>query len=202
MAPRCDSWLRFHLCRACESAVEDRWKRQLEEARLHFERGEMTDSHFTWDEYFIRIAHLVAQKSKDRSTKVGAVIVGPDREIRSTGFNGFPRGVNDYAEERHGRPAKYDWTVHAEANAIVNSARHGAATKDCTLYLNWEPYPCAECAKLISNSGIVLVVGPAIPFGGRPVANQIDWQEKFKVTRKMFAEVGVETRTVPYITSL
>jgi deoxycytidylate deaminase len=48
-----------------------------------------------WDEYFINLAGLVAQKSKDPSTKVGCVIVGPDHEIRTTGFNGFPRGVRE-----------------------------------------------------------------------------------------------------------
>lgn len=162
----------------------------------------MTDGHMTWEEYFIRQAHLVAQKSKDRSTKVGAVIVGPDHELRSTGFNGFPREVNDWVEDRHERPAKYEWTEHAERNAIYNAARHGAALKGCTMYLNWEPYPCPDCARAVIQAGIICVVGPVIPFGGKPAANQIDWQERFKTTREMFAEAGVQTKVVEYITSL
>jgi dCMP deaminase len=48
-----------------------------------------------WDEFFINICYTVAKKSKDRSTQVGCVVVGPDQEIRSTGFNGLPRGVID-----------------------------------------------------------------------------------------------------------
>ncbi|MEK0326670.1 MAG: deaminase [Nitrosopumilus sp.] len=50
-----------------------------------------------WSEYFIKMAELVAQKSKDPRTKVGNIIVGPDHEIRTTGFNGFPRGVREYS---------------------------------------------------------------------------------------------------------
>ena len=63
-----------------------------------------------WDEYFLAMCQLVASKSKDRSTKVGAIIVGPDNEIVSTGYNGFPRGINDDIKERHERPLKYKFT--------------------------------------------------------------------------------------------
>jgi dCMP deaminase len=56
----------------------------------------------TWDNYFIEMAELIASKSKDPSTQVGCVIVGPDNEIRSTGFNGFPRGVREVSLMDHG----------------------------------------------------------------------------------------------------
>ena len=105
-------------------------------------------------EYFIKLADVVAEKSKDRSTKVGVVVVGPDREIRSTGYNGFPRGINDDIDERHERPAKYDWTEHAERNAVYNAARMGQSLKDCTMYFNWEPCPCVDCARAIIQAGI------------------------------------------------
>ena len=78
-----------------------------------------------WDNRFLSMAKLIATWSRDRSTKVGAVIVGPNREVRSVGYNGFPRGVNDAIESRYERPGKYDWTEHAERNAIYNAARYG-----------------------------------------------------------------------------
>ena len=96
----------------------------------------------TWDEYFMGLANKVRTRSKD-TTKIGAVIVGPDREIRSTGYNGFPRGVNDDVPERHERPFKYFYTPHAELNAILNAARVGTPTKDCTMYVTTRP-PCGR----------------------------------------------------------
>ena len=63
----------------------------------------------TWDRYFLEMATLIASRSKDRSTKVGAVIVDGVRNIRACGYNGFPRGVDDDVEARHARPTKYLW---------------------------------------------------------------------------------------------
>ena len=62
-----------------------------------------------WTEYFLSIAEAVKMKSKDRRTQIGAVIVGEDKEIVSTGFNSFPRGINDDVEERQVLPEKYYW---------------------------------------------------------------------------------------------
>lgn len=156
-----------------------------------------------WDDYFIRLAFLISEKSKDRSAKIGAVIVGPDNEIRTTGFNGFPRGVDDSVEERHQRPMKYQYTEHGERNAILNAARHGAALRGCRMYLNWEPYPCPDCARAVIQAGIVEVIGPNRPFGGTKKntssdENQIDWQETFKATKQMFQEASVATRIVEF----
>jgi len=105
----------------------------------------------TFEDYFMRLAHNVKVKSKDPSTKVGCVIVGPDNEIRSTGWNGFARGV-DEPEERYERPTKYDFVVHAEANAIANAARAGIALRDCTAYVTH--FPCKGCAGLLIQAGI------------------------------------------------
>jgi dCMP deaminase len=110
------------------------------------------------DNYFMSLAVTVSAASKDRSTKVGCVVVGPDNEIRSTGFNGFPRGVNDNAPERHERPAKYLWTEHAERNAIYNAARMGTALKHCRLYCTFAP--CMDCARAIVQAGICEVITP------------------------------------------
>ena len=134
----------------------------------------------TWDEYFIRQAMLVAEKSKDPSTKVGCVIVGEDNEILSTGFNGFPRGVDEGMHEKYigegvkftpnfkrwERPEKYKWVEHAERNAIYNAARNGIRLKNARAYLNWEPIPCSDCARAFIQAGIKEIVGPNIPFGG------------------------------------
>lgn len=104
-----------------------------------------------WPSYFHGIARAVSLKSKDPSTRVGCVIVGPAREIRSTGWNGLPRGVIDLPE-RMERPAKYDWTIHAEANAIANAARAGIALNGCTVYVTH--MPCRHCAGLLVQAGI------------------------------------------------
>lgn len=105
-----------------------------------------------WDEYFIRIARLVATRSKDPNTKMGAVIVGPGREILSTGYNSFPRGADDNRTDRLERPEKYNWMVHAEANAICNAARTGQKLKGSSLYLLG--LPCVNCSLMIVQVGI------------------------------------------------
>ncbi len=164
---------------------------------------------FPWDVFYIKLAQLWAEKSKDRSTGVGAVIVGPDMEQRSAGYNGFPRGVNDEVECRHDRPVKYEFTEHAERNAIYNAARMGTPVKGCTLYINWLPIPCPDCARAIIQSGITTVVGPDRAFfsnskvtldsiidGTAPDGEAKDWQQSFKTTNHMFAEAGILMRTV------
>lgn len=150
----------------------------------------MTDK--TWHEHFIDMAELIAKKSKDRSTKVGCVIVGPDNEVRSTGYNGFPRGVADEEDARHDRPVKYDFMEHAERNAIYNAARVGIPTKDCTLYLNYEPCPCSDCTRAIIQSGIRRVIGPSRPFPGKGE----HWKENMANSGIMLQEAGIETEEI------
>lgn len=117
-----------------------------------------------WDEYFIDIANVVRKKSKDPNTQVGAIIVGRDNQIVSTGFNGFPRGIDEGDATRWERPVKYQFVEHAERNAIYNAARTGVSLIGCTLYLAGmgpPTSPCTECAKAIIQSGITCVVGKA-----------------------------------------
>ena len=99
-----------------------------------------------WVDYFYKIAEQVKEKSKDKKTKIGAVIVGKDNEIVSTGYNSFPRGIDDNVAERQERPEKYFWFEHAERNAIYNAARIGVSTKGCTMFLTCD-IPCADCAR-------------------------------------------------------
>lgn len=141
-----------------------------------------------WDTYFMNLARNVAERSKDRSTKVGCVIVGPDNEIRSTGYNGFPRGINDDAEDRHQRPEKYLWTEHAERNAVYSAARVGVPLNGCRAYLPW--FPCMDCARALVQAGIVELIAT------KPDLSDPKWGEDFKRVGTLFGEAGVSVRFV------
>lgn len=105
-----------------------------------------------WREYFMQIAHTVALKSKDPSSKVGAVIVDTNGRIVSVGFNGFPRGVPD---ETVDRDIKLLRTIHAEQNAILFAQRDIAGHHIYSTHM-----PCARCTAVIVQSGINTVVCP------------------------------------------
>lgn len=140
----------------------------------------------SWDAYFMKLAFHVATRSKDRSTKVGCVIVGPDNEVRSTGYNGFPRGIDDGREDRHERPAKYLWTEHAERNAVYNAARMGTPLKGCRIYLPW--FPCMDCARALVQCGIVEMICH------EPDLNDPRWGNDFRTVQTLLSEAGVATR--------
>lgn len=144
----------------------------------------------TWDDYFLRLARAVAAKSKDASTQVGCVIVGPDREVRSTGYNGFPRGADDDRADWHVRPLKYKVTEHAERNAIYNAARHGAGLKGCTIYVPW--HPCSDCARGVIQSGIAAVV--LDPGYDMDPALRERWADDLAVAADLFETCGVAVR--------
>jgi len=141
-----------------------------------------------WDARFMDMARTIAGWSKDRSRKVGAVIVGPGKEIRASGYNGFPRGVADDVEARHQRPAKYRWTEHAERNAIYNAARSGVSTFGCVIYLPW--YPCMDCARAIVQAGLIEVIAV------EPDWNDPTFAADFADVKQLFVEAGVAQRFV------
>lgn len=141
-----------------------------------------------WDEYFLNIAEQVKLKSKDKSTQIGAVIVGRNKEIVSTGYNSFPRGIDDSVIERQERPEKYFWFEHAERNAIYNAALIGASTEGCTMYLSCE-VPCADCTRGIINSGIREIVCKQ-----ERVTHQDKWLESSQRSLTMLNEAGVKVR--------
>tara|TARA_Y100000768_G_scaffold360586_1_gene317938 strand:+ start:207 stop:650 length:444 start_codon:yes stop_codon:yes gene_type:complete len=141
-----------------------------------------------WDGRFLSLATHISGWSKDPSTKVGCVVVGPDREIRSTGFNGFPRGIADTDERLSDRDLKYPLICHAEENAIMHAARIGLALKDCTAYVTWPP--CTRCARSLIQAGISEVV---IPSG---LEIPVRWKEDFERSMALFRESGVVIRTV------
>jgi len=108
-----------------------------------------------WDELFLRHVYLIASKSKDKMTKIGAVIV-KNKAVISEGYNGFCRGVIDTFPERHERPEKYFWAEHAERNSIYHCARNGISTLGTTLYT--QGLPCSDCTRAIIQSGISEIV--------------------------------------------
>jgi dCMP deaminase len=145
----------------------------------------------SWDELFVLQAVLVAQKSKDPSTKVGCVIVSQDNVVLSMGFNGFPRGVRESElTGRWDRPEKYFWVEHAERNAIFNAARNGVKILGAKAYLNFEPKPCADCTRALIQAGITEIIGPNRTFSGKGAGKHysIDHAEV------MLKEAGVTTR--------
>lgn len=101
-----------------------------------------------WSQYFMEIAKTVSLRSKDPMTQVGAVIVNKDQHIIATGYNGFAPGMEDRADLWQ-RPTKYDYVVHAEANALLNCTQPCANGK---LFVTL--YPCKECAKLVAGARI------------------------------------------------
>lgn len=113
-------------------------------------------NYISWDEYFMGVALLAAQRSKDPNTQVGACIVDSNNIILSTGYNGFPYGCSDdeYTWERTGEDTKYKYVVHAELNAILNA--QGRSLKGARIYVDL--FPCNECAKAIIQSGIKQVI--------------------------------------------
>lgn len=117
------------------------------------------EGYINWDEYFMGVAILASQRSKDPSTQVGACIVNDDNKIMSVGYNGFPRGCSDdeFPWNREGdkdSSTKYPYVCHAELNAILNAG--GNNLKDCRIYVAL--FPCNECAKAIIQSGIKEVI--------------------------------------------
>lgn len=110
----------------------------------------------SWYEYLFMLSYAVAMKSKDESSKFGAIIVNDNKSIISTGYNSFPRGLNDSVKERQQRPDKYLYFEHSERNAIYNAARTGAHTEGCTIYT--QGMPCADCARAVVQAGIKRII--------------------------------------------
>lgn len=140
--------------------------------------------YISWDEYFMGVAILASQRSKDPNTQVGACIVNGDNRIMSVGYNGFPRGCSDdiFPWEREGAATtqtKYPYVCHAELNAILNAG--GNSLKDCRIYVAL--FPCNECAKAIIQCGIKEVVY---------ISDKYKDSETVMASKKMFECAGVK----------
>ena len=141
-----------------------------------------------WNRRFLQLSDYISSWSKDPSTKIGCVIVGPDNEIRSTGYNGLPRGMNDSVPEREVRPYKYKWYEHAERNAIYNAARCGIPLKGCRIYLL--SLSCADCARAIIQAGISEVITTP------PEFDNPRWGPELRIAMEMFNEVGLKVTVI------
>jgi dCMP deaminase len=117
------------------------------------------EDYISWQDYFMGIAILSAQRSKDPRSQVGACIVTPENKIVGIGYNGFPIGCSDdvlpWAREAVELcDTKYPYVCHAELNAIMN--KNAVDIRGCRIYTTL--FPCNECTKLIIQSGIVQVI--------------------------------------------
>ena len=138
-----------------------------------------------WDNRFMKLAREISTWSKDPSTQVGVVIVNDDRRILATGYNGFPRGIDDSEERLNDREQKYPLIVHGEMNALMNSLYSGVSVKGATMYV-WGLPVCAECTKNVIQSGIGRVV---ITY---PEHAPEKWREQWnKKSKPMYDEAGV-----------
>jgi dCMP deaminase len=145
----------------------------------------MSLERLTWDEFYMDMADKIASRSKDRSIKIGAVLV-KDGAIISLGYNGFPRGVSDNVDVRHERPAKYSYTEHGERNSIYNAARSGVSTLGSTMYT--QGVPCADCARAAIQAGVSKLVA----YYQADDTVMPKWKESCGIGREMLDEAGVE----------
>lgn len=140
--------------------------------------------------YFQLVRFMANLFSKDEATKVGALFIAPDTyEILTLGYNGMPRGVDESIEERWERPTKYDFTEHAERNAIFNSARTGTSLRGsiCVVTL----FPCCDCARGIIQSGAQMVV-TLDPFETSDPEAIDRWGSRWKTSIAMLKEANVQ----------
>jgi len=135
-----------------------------------------------WDVRWLEMAGIVSTWSKDPSTQIGAIAV-KDKRLVSTGYNGFPRNIEDLDERWNNREEKYKYVVHAEMNCIYNANYHNQSLKGSTMYIVGLPV-CHECAKGIIQAGVVRVVAK---YKDAP----LKWSKSTEITTKMFKEAGI-----------
>ena len=142
------------------------------------------EDYITWDQYFMGIALLSSERSKDPNTRVGACIVNDDNKILSMGYNGAPTGFSDdvmpWAREGANLDTKYPYVCHSELNAILNSGR---PLKGTTIHVTL--FPCNECAKAIIQCVIKEVVYKSDKYNGT---------DGNIVSKKLFDKCGVKYR--------
>ncbi|MCR5774515.1 MAG: dCMP deaminase family protein [Lachnospiraceae bacterium] len=145
------------------------------------------EDYISWDEYFMGVARLTAERSKDPNSQVGACIVSADHRILSMGYNGFPAGCSDddypWAREGDELSVKYTYVTHAELNAILNFRGGMSSLAGAGLYVTL--FPCNECAKAIIQTGIKTVVYGSDKYADTPST---------VASKKMFDSAGVKYR--------
>ncbi|GBE16410.1 cytidine and deoxycytidylate deaminase zinc-binding region [bacterium BMS3Abin15] len=140
--------------------------------------------YFSWDETFMQMCKVIAQRSKDPNTQTGACIVNDSNIIIGLGYNGFPRGCSDdnlsWAREGDFQDTKYPYVVHSEENAVLNS---NASTEGARMYATL--FPCNECVKVIIQKGIKEIIYEDDKYHD---------DEKWVASRKMLDLAGVKYR--------
>ena len=142
------------------------------------------DNYISWDECFMRMAHVIAERSKDPSTQAGAVIVDENNVIYGLGYNGFPRGIDSeslpWDREGDFLNTKYAYVCHAEENAVYNA---NGPVKNCKIYCTL--FPCNECAKTLIQNGVKEVIFESDKYHNVPA---------FEASRKLLDLAGVKYR--------
>lgn len=135
-----------------------------------------------WDRFYLGMAEYVSTKSKDPSTKCGAVIVRPDFTQASAGYNGFPKRMPDKQEWYDNREEKYSRVVHCEMNALIHARE---PVEGYTLY-TWPFACCDRCAVHMIQAGISRFVFPKLP------EDKVErWGKSLAKTIQYFNECGV-----------
>lgn len=144
------------------------------------------EGYLEWPEYFMAIAFLSAQRSKDPKTQVGACIVNTENKIVGIGYNGMPQGCSDdlmpwNRSADNILDTKQLYVCHAELNAVLN--KNSTDVKDCTVYVAL--FPCNECAKVLIQSRIKEVVY---------YSDKYHHKVEFKASRRMLDMAGIKHR--------
>ena len=145
--------------------------------------------YISWDDYFMGVAMLASERSKDPSTQVGACIVDENNRILSTGYNGFPQGCSDeefpWNRDDSNGETKYKFVVHAELNAILNAG--GKSLVGSRVFVTL--FPCHECAKAIIQTGVKEVIY---------LSDKYDGTDSENASKRMLDAAGIKyTRIKP-----
>lgn len=139
-----------------------------------------------WHTRFMDMAKMVSTWSKDPSSQIGAVAINDERRILATGYNGFPKGIDDSEERLNNKSEKYPRIIHAEMNTLMNALYSGVSLKDATLYVYGLPV-CPSCTKCVIQAGIKRVVIPATK------TDKGNWQQVWEEqSLPMFKESSVQ----------
>lgn len=148
----------------------------------------MTD--VKWRDRFLDLAKHISTWSKDPSRQIGAVAIEPaTKRILSTGYNGFPRGIDDSDARLTNRETKYKYVVHGEINTIYNATMNGVNLAGSDFYVYGLPV-CSECAKGLIQVGVkrvFILVDQDIPD---------TWATSWDMSQSMLNEAGISTEIV------
>ncbi len=160
-------------------------KTAFEENEPDGSQAKKREDYISWDDYFMGVSILSAQRSKDPNTQVGACLVDRNNKIVGIGYNGFPRGCSDdelpwCRKAENINDTKYPYVVHSEVNAILNSTKK---LHDAKMYVAL--FPCNECSKIIIQSGVKEIIY---------LEDKYAETDSVKAAKRMFDMSGVKYR--------